>query len=326
MSVDRRGVSADDRARAFGRSTLDETRAFLTGLGLPARDSVELPSSPLQFPDGGHYRVEIPSVEGPAAMRTVVTEARRRRVPVHRVSQGSGIMMLTDDEIAEMVQLGQETGIEVCLFVGPRAGWDIGIQAITRERQGDRRRLRGADQLVYGIEDVRRACELGLRCVLVADVGQLWVIQQMKREGHLPDDLVVKMSVSFPVANPATARVLQDLGATTVNLPVDLSIAQVAGIRAAVETPLDMYIEAPDDLASPVRYYELPELAACRSTALHEIRGAELAQRLSERRTPRRDGAGTLAGTGPPRRARSRDDRTPRTGPAPQPRARARRR
>ena len=244
-----------------GGSTLDETRAFLTGLGLPARDSVELPSSPLQFPDGGHYRVEIPSVEGPAAMRTVVTEARRRRVPVHRVSQGSGIMMLTDDEIAEMVQLGQETGIEVCLFVGPRAGWDIGIQASSASGKAIAAALRGADQLVYGIEDVRRACALGLRCVLVADVGQLWVIQQMKREGHLPDDLVVKMSVSFPVANPATARVLQDLGATTVNLPVDLSIAQVAAIRAAVETPLDMYIEAPDDLASPVRYYELPELA-----------------------------------------------------------------
>jgi hypothetical protein len=34
----------------------------------------------------------------------------------------------------------------------------------------------------------------------------------------------------------------------------------VAGIRAAVDIPLDCYIEGADDFGAPVRYYEVPEI------------------------------------------------------------------
>ena len=120
--------------------------------------------------------------------------------------------------------------------------------------------LRGADQLVYGIEDVLRGCRLGVRSILVADSGQLWVLGRMKRSGDLPDDLEIKVSISLPVTNPATARLLEDLGATTLNLPIDLSLAQIAAIRQAVAAPLDLYVEGADDFGGAVRYYEVPEL------------------------------------------------------------------
>jgi hypothetical protein len=58
-------------------------------------------------------------------------EAQERNVPVHRVSQGSGIMLMTDAEISEMLDLGRKAGIEVNLFIGPRATFDIGAQAYT---------------------------------------------------------------------------------------------------------------------------------------------------------------------------------------------------
>ena len=61
-------------------------------------------------------------------------------------------------------------------------------------------------------------------------------------------------------ANPATARLLEDLGATTINLPVDLSLAQIAAIRQAVDAPLDVYVEGADDFGGVVRYYEMPDL------------------------------------------------------------------
>ncbi len=83
-----------------------ETRALLRTLGLPAGDLTDLPSSAKRFPDGAQYRVEIPSVEGPVAMAAVLDEARRRNVRVHRISQGSGVMLMTDDEILEMVRMG----------------------------------------------------------------------------------------------------------------------------------------------------------------------------------------------------------------------------
>jgi hypothetical protein len=54
--------------------------------------------------------------------------------------------------------------------------------------------------------------------------------------------------------------VLADLGASTLNLPPDLSLAQIAAIRAAVDLPIDFYVEAPDTLGGFVRLHEIPEL------------------------------------------------------------------
>jgi hypothetical protein len=69
-----------------------------------------------------------------------------------------------------------------------------------------------------------------------------------------------KISVMLPIANPATARVLEQLGASTLNVTPDLSLAQVAAIRAAVACPLDVYVEVPDNLGGFVRLHEIPEL------------------------------------------------------------------
>ena len=237
-----------------------EARRWLAGLGLPDRDLGELPTSAGRFADGAQYRVEIPSVEGPAPFRAVLEEARERELRVHRISQGSGMLLLTDDEIRDMVALGREHAVEVCLFTGPRAAWDVGVQATAPAGRVVAGSLRGADQLVYGLEDVRRGCELGVRSILVADTGQLWVLGRLKRSGDLPQDLVLKVSISLPVTNPATARLVEDLGATTINLPIDLTLAQIAAIRQAVAVPLDIYVEGADDFGGAVRYYEAPEL------------------------------------------------------------------
>jgi hypothetical protein len=236
------------------------TREALGRLGLPGQDPAELPTSAARFPDQGQWRVEIPSVEGPMAFRAATQEAARLQVPVHRISQGSGIMMLTGPELDEMIEIGRSHGIEVALFVGPRASWDVGVQATSSSGRVVAGSLRGTDQLVYAIEDVRRACERGLRWVLVADVGLLWVLAKLRGSGDLPGDLRLKVSISLPIANPATAKHLEDLGADSLNLPVDLSLSQIAGIRAAVTVPLDLYVEAADDFGATVRHYETAEL------------------------------------------------------------------
>ncbi|MEA9983945.1 hypothetical protein [Subtercola sp. RTI3] len=233
---------------------------YLASLGLPSGDDYSLPTSTRRFADGGAFHIEIPSVEGPAAMEAVIDEAALRGVPVHRVSQGSGIWMLTDTEIEQMVELGRVHNIEVCLFVGPRAGWDTGAQATSPGGAVLFGSLRGADQLAYGIEEVVRGCALGLRSVLVSDLGQLAVLGKLKAQGDLPSDLVLKVSASLPVSNPAGARLLEDLGASTLNVAVDLSLPTLSAIRAAVSIPLDLYIESSDDFGGVIRYYEIPEI------------------------------------------------------------------
>jgi hypothetical protein len=45
-----------------------------------------------------------------------------------------------------------------------------------------------------------------------------------------------------------------------LNLPTDLSLAQIAAIRAAVDVPLDIYVESPDSLGGLVRLPEIAEL------------------------------------------------------------------
>ena len=107
---------------------MQSIRDFLTTKGLPPGDLYHLPDSPKRFPDGSQYRIEIPSTEGPRALEAVLDEAARLGVVIHRVSQGSGIWMQTDDEIRAMCQLGAASGIEVSLFVGPRAGWGVSAQ------------------------------------------------------------------------------------------------------------------------------------------------------------------------------------------------------
>jgi hypothetical protein len=236
------------------------TAEVLNSLHLPPRDSYDLPTSSKRFADGGQYRIEIPSCEGPRAMEAVAAAAREHGVTIHRISQGSGVMLQTDDEIRRMVALGREHQMEVCLFVGPRANWDVGVQASSSGGRVLGSSLRGADQVGFAVEDVRHAATLGVRSVLVADIGQLMILGRMRKAGDLPPDFVLKISVTLAAANPASARVLEDLGATSINLPVDLSLPQIAAIRQTIDAAIDFYVEAPDDFGGTVRHYEIPEL------------------------------------------------------------------
>ena len=240
--------------------TMEATRRFLANMGLPPGDAHELPTSTKRFPDGAQYRVEIPSTEGPQALAELIEEAKHLHVTVHRVSQGSGVILMTDAEIREMANLAGAQGMEVSLFARPNAAWDIGAMAVSSGGKGLGPRLRGQDQLVYCLEDVKRAANLGIRSVLLADEGALWVAGEMRQKGELPADMQFKISVMMASANPASIRLMERLGASTFNIPTDLTLAQIAAIRQAVDIPLDIYVEAPDDLGGFVRLYEIPEI------------------------------------------------------------------
>ena len=239
---------------------MNKVRDFLAKQGYARSDLYDLPTTEKRFPDGAQYRVEIPSTEGPRALAAVLEAADEFGVTIHRVSQGSGIWMLRDDEIREMCRLGAQAGIEVSLFVGPRAAWGVSAQVRASGGKNLGARLRGMDDVVYATEDVIRGCELGLRSVLVADEGQLWLVNEMKKAGELPANLVVKISVQMGAANPISVKLIEDLGAGTYNVPTDLTLPQLAAIRAAIDLPLDIYVEVPDDFGGFVRHYEVPEM------------------------------------------------------------------
>ena len=238
----------------------EATRSFLESIGLPGGDLHDLPSSEKRFPDGAHFRVEIPSVEGPSCLDAVLEESERLDVRVHRVSQGSGVFLQTDDELDRMARAAAEARVEISLFARPNAAWDTSAMARTPAGAVVAPTSRGQEQIVQGIEDVRRAAAHGIRSVLIADLGLLSVFGAMRAAGELPEDMQAKISVMLPAANPAAARVLAQLGASTLNLPTDLTLPQIAAIRAAVDLPLDLYVEAPDNIGGFVRLHEIPEI------------------------------------------------------------------
>jgi Peptidase family U32 len=236
------------------------TRELLAAVGLPEGDLHALPTSEKRFPDGAQYRVEIPSTEGPACLEAVLDQAERLEVLVHRVSQGSGVFLHTDEELDAMARTAAEARVEVSLFTRPNAAW--GTSAMARAAAGGALApaAHGQDQVVACLDDARRAAEHGFRSVLIADLGVLAAFTEVKQAGGLPADMQAKISVMLPAANPPAARALVRLGASTINLPTDLSLAQIAAIRAVVDCPLDVYVEAPDNVGGFVRLHELPEL------------------------------------------------------------------
>jgi hypothetical protein len=218
-----------------------------------------LVASTKRFPDGAEFRMEIPSVEGPRVLADVIAAAASAGVVVNRVSQGSGGMLLTRAELAEMAALGSEAGMEVALFIGPRAGFDTG--GLVRAPGGAVHygAVRGLRQIGYAVADVERCVEAGIRSFLVADLGLLAVLVDLQGSGDLPAEIVWKVSAYLASSNASTLRVLERMGAGTVNIAADVTLNQLAEMRAHVEIPIDLYLETPDTMGGFVRGQEIAD-------------------------------------------------------------------
>jgi hypothetical protein len=170
-------------------------------------------------------------------------------------------MLLTRAELNEMAVIGADEGLEVNLFVGPREEYGIGGSVRSPEGMVLAGRLRGLDQIRYAIEDILRASDAGIRGFLIADSGLLQLVNAMVRGGELPSSIVWKISAVLAPSNPVSFKQLVDMGGTTVNVPSDISLLELAEIRAASGAPIDLYLEAPDALGGMVRGNELAEIA-----------------------------------------------------------------
>jgi hypothetical protein len=236
---------------------MDETKEFLKEIGIEeTNDDFQ---SDKRFKDGGQYRFEVPGIQSPNAMSALLKESIKSNVHIHRVTQTKGIMMLGDEEIEKMVNLAVTYGCELFLAVGPRATYDTSATVHTKEGSRIGYRLRGYDNLVYAIEDVKRACSLGVRGILLYDEGLLCVLNKMRKAGEIPFNVHFKLSAHAGTSNPASAKLLESIGLNSLNPVRDLQIPMIAAIRNAIEIPIDLHTENPKSTGGFIRHYEVPD-------------------------------------------------------------------
>jgi len=251
---------------------IEEIRTAMEKYGVPGRDLYELPTSPLSFPDGANYRMEISGVERLSTLEALVDEMEKRDVPVHRlISVVMGSTYLDDEELEDFAKLAKEKRMEVIMTPGPRSGWDTGRQIATPEGVLSGARIRGSDNLSYLIADIIRCVELGFRGFLVMDEGALWLLSQLRKDGVIPKDTVFKVSIYAGHGNAAGAKVLESLGANTFNPLGDLSLPMFASIRKAIKIPLDVHIILSESFGGFNRMWEGAELARVTSPCYFKI-------------------------------------------------------
>lgn len=241
---------------------LDDVSTAMERHGIPGRDAYDLPTSTKRFPDGAWYRMEISGVERPQVLEALIDEADKRKMPIHRlISVVMGATLLDDAELRAFAQMAAEAKMEVILTPGPRSAWDTGRQLVTPEGGLSGLRYRGSDQLRYVIADIMHCIELGFRGFLCIDEGLLWLLNELKKDGSIPQDVTFKVSIYAGHGSAAGGRLLQMLGAGTFNPVGDLSLPQLASIRQAVDIPLDLHIYLAESFGGYNRFYEAPEMA-----------------------------------------------------------------
>lgn len=231
---------------------------FLKTLGINKTNQIE--GSKLRFPDGAQYRFEVPGIQKPEAIASLLDASDQYGVQVHRVTQTKGIMLLTDSEIEEMIEMARGAKIGLFLSVGPRATYDTSASAQTKEGARIGYRLRGYDNLLYAIEDVKRAAEMGVRGILLYDEGLLWVLGKMREAGDLPENMHFKVSAHTGHGNPASAKLLEMIGADSFNPVRDLQINMLAALRKAIKISIDIHTENPKSSGGFIRHYEVPDI------------------------------------------------------------------
>jgi hypothetical protein len=106
-----------------------------------------------------------------------------------------------------------------------------------------------------------RSIDAGFRGFLVYDEGVLFILNKMRAEGVIPAETFFKFSVFGGYCSAAGAKVIESMGANSLNPISDVSRPILSSIRQAVNIPLDVYTIVVNSFGGNFRAYEAPEIA-----------------------------------------------------------------
>jgi hypothetical protein len=237
-----------------------QTRAYFKQSGLPSSDHEVAEGFKHEFSAGGHYGIELSSMNNLKVLTKTFQLAKQYNIKIHRAIECRGIVRLPDNEIREMASLCESENAGLILSIGPRAISDIGgfVHSPNGKRIGYR--LRGVENVIHAVEDVKRAIDLGVRGFLIYDEGLLFLLDQMRNEGALPKNIMFKFSVHGGCANPLSAKLLAQHGADTINIVPDLEVGMITAFRKVIKEPLDIFSDTAKEAGGLLRTYDIPEI------------------------------------------------------------------
>ena len=150
-----------------------------------------------RFPDGAAYRIEVPTVNTADAVAALLDTATKNNIVINRVTETYGMFRHTREEIKQYCKLCAQYGAELMLSVGPRATYDTGATVLSEQGVRISYRLRGQEQVIRAVEDIKRGYDLGVRGFLIYDEGMLWLVNQMRQDGALGKDIIFQVLCSY---------------------------------------------------------------------------------------------------------------------------------
>ncbi|WP_287519446.1 hypothetical protein [Okeania sp. SIO2C2] len=238
----------------------EKTRNFLESINLPSGDQYSLHSSEKRFPDGSHFGIEVPTVNDITTAQALLEECKYLGVTINRMIETYGMFRHTAAEIKSFVKLCQDYSCELVMSTGPRAVYDTSATAKCDDGKRIGYRLRGQEQLVRAIEDIKRGIELGVQNFVIYDEGLLWTLGKMRAAQELPGHIRFKVSAHCGHANAAALKLLESIGADSINPVRDLQLPMIASLRSAVNIPIDCHVDCPPSSGGFVRSYEAAEI------------------------------------------------------------------
>ena len=238
----------------------EKTRAYLKSTGFPVSDYDNFSSPAREFKAGGHYGIEISSMNNAQILRNALETAERYKVQISRVVECRGIVRLPNLEITEMIAMCIERNIGLIMAIGPRAISDIGGFVSTPNGKRMGYRLRGVENLIHAVEDVKRGIDLGVRGFLLYDEGLLYLLNKMRNDGELPKNIIFKYSVHACCSNPLSAKLLEENGADTINIIPDLDVWMIKTFREVCDIPLDVFSDTAKAAGGFLRTYDMPKV------------------------------------------------------------------
>lgn len=235
---------------------------WLEDHGYGFTDDIQPQPSSQRFTRDGSYGVEMPVVNNLDTLRKTIHILRSEGVYVTRFNETHGAFLLCDSEIREMLQLCAEEKYGMIFGLGPRPEYDR-RSAFYRSSFGmeQKRQINNHDALRASVTDALRLASLGCTGLIVYDLGILRVLNAMRLDGELPQNMIFKTSSHCMISNPMLAEIHIENGANSLTVTHDVGLPILQYMRSvapnvSLDVPMDVY----KDKGGFIRFHEVAEI------------------------------------------------------------------